>query len=269
MTDSSAAVSPLAAALESLRGLEPRIIGATGGSGTRVVGKIVRAGGMYIGTNLNDYQDALDLGGYSDRWIDEFVAGGGLEGLPEEIRAEMVDDLAAVLQTHRRDLPEDARAWGWKEPRSIYLLPFFNSVMPGVRFLHWLRDGRDMAFSENQQQLRKHGDTVLTGDEAEGKRPLRSIRLWTKVNTRAADFGEQQMPGRYLRIRFEDLCEQPVETVRLIYEFFGLEGDVERAAAEVRPPDTLGRWRKARRKTVEQLHEIAAPELDRFGYSDR
>src|SRR5215216_1581974 len=105
MSDSSSAVSSLAASLDLLAGLSPNVIGATGGSGTRVVGKIVRAGGMYIGTNLNDYQDALDLGGYSDRWIDEFVAGGGLDGLPDEVRAEMVDDLAAVLQTHRRDLP--------------------------------------------------------------------------------------------------------------------------------------------------------------------
>src|SRR5215216_4862185 len=105
MSDSSSAVSSLAAALDYLRGLDPRVVGATGGSGTRVVGRIVRAGGMYIGTNLNDYQDALDLGGYSDRWIDEFVRGGGLAGLSDEVRAEMVDDLAAALRTHRRDLP--------------------------------------------------------------------------------------------------------------------------------------------------------------------
>ena len=126
----------------------------------------------------------------------------------------MVDDLADALQAHRRDLPEDATAWGWKEPRSIYLLPFFNSVMPKLRFVHWMRDGRDMAFSENQQQLRKHGQTVLGPKRIGRMKPARSIALWTTVNTWAADFGEQEMPGRYLRVRFEDLCAQPVETVR-------------------------------------------------------
>jgi hypothetical protein len=265
MSDSSAIASPLAAALDSLAGLDPNVIGATGGSGTRVVGRIVRAGGMYIGTNLNDYQDALDLGGYSDRWINEFVATG-LDGLSDEVRAEMVDDFAAVMQTHRRELPADAKAWGWKEPRSIYLLPFFNSVMPKLRFLHFMRDGRDMAFSENQQQLRKHGDTVLGPDEADWKQPSRSIALWTRVNTWAADFGEQQMGARYRRVRFEDLCSDPVETVGGIYDFFGLEGDVEQAAAEVRPPDTLGRWQKGRKKVVADLHEVAQPALERFGY---
>ncbi len=51
--------------------------------------------------------------------------------------------------------------------------------MPGFRFLHFMRDGRDMAFSENQQQLRKHGDAVLTGEAARWKKPARSIALWS------------------------------------------------------------------------------------------
>jgi sulfotransferase family protein len=265
MTDSSSLASTLDARLAALAGLEPRVIGATGGSGTRVVGRIVRAGGMYIGTNLNDYQDALDLAGYSDRWINGFVVTG-LAGLTEGQRAEMIDDLADALDAHRQDLQPEARAWGWKEPRSIYLISLFNAAMPGFRFLHFMRDGRDMAFSDNQQQLKKHGDAVLPGRLGRGRKPVRSIALWARVNTEAADFGEQHMGERYLRVRFEDLCSDPVATVRSIYDFFGLEGDIETAAAEVRPPDTLGRWQKARKRTLAELHEIAEPALRRFGY---
>lgn len=221
---------------------------------------------MFIGTNLNDYQDALDLAGYSDRWISSFVEGGGLEGLTDTVRTEMVADLAGVLEAHRLPAPVDVSVWGWKEPRSIYLLALFNSVMPGFRFLHFMRDGRDMAFSDNQQQLKKHGDSVLSSQTARWKKPVRSIALWSQVNTRAADYGEQQMPGRYLRVRFEDLCSDPTATIGGIYDFLGLQGDAEQAAAEVRPPDTLGRWRHARKSTLADLHEVAAPALERFGY---
>ena len=56
------------------------------------------------------------------------------------------------------------------------------------------------------------------------------------------------------------------KTVGKLYEFFGLEGDVEQAAAEVRPPGTLGRWRTEPAKTLAELHEIATPALERFGY---
>ena len=104
----------------------------------------------------------------------------------------MEDDLAVTLEEHRRPLPENALAWGWKEPRSIYLISFFDTVMPGFRFLHFMRDGRDMAFSENQQQLKKHGDAVLSGIPRR-KKQLRSIALWSTMNTQAADFGERHM----------------------------------------------------------------------------
>jgi hypothetical protein len=139
--------------------------------------------------------------------------------------------------------------------------------MHGLRYLHFLRDGRDMAFSENQQQLGKHGEAVLGSRPPRWRKQVPSIRLWSLVNTQAADYGEQHMPGRYLRVRFEDLCSDPAGTVGAIYDFFGLQGDVEKAAAEVRPPDTLGRWRGARARTVAALHEAAGPALERFGYS--
>lgn len=267
MTDSQASPSDALVAPESpARGASGAgVIGATGGSGTRVVGRIVRRGGMFIGENLNDYQDALDLAGFSDRWINRFVTAGGLDGLSSDERSRMAEDLTGAITEHRRPLPADARAWGWKEPRSIYLLPFFDSVMPDFRFLHFMRDGRDMAFSDNQQQLKKHGDTVL-GRGSRFKRPLRSMTLWSLVNTSAADYGEQRMGSRYLRVRFEDLCAEPVETVTRIYGFFGLEGDIEAAAAEVRPPDTLGRWRSARPKTLAEIQEVGAAALERFGY---
>jgi hypothetical protein len=139
--------------------------------------------------------------------------------------------------------------------------------MPTLRFVHFVRDGRDMAFSENQNQLVKHGPVVLEKDELELKKPMKSIALWNLVNLRAADYGETTMGDRYLRVRFEDLCSDPAGTARSVYAFLGLRGDPgESARAEVSPPKTLGRWRNEKPTTVRALEEIAAPTLTRFGY---
>ena len=257
-----AGVEPLA--LEA-RVPGPNAIGATGGSGTRVVARIVREGGMFTGADLNAYEDALPFGAYSDRWINEFVQAGG-QPAPPELLARMRGDLDALVSSHLGDLPPSARVWGWKEPRSIYLVPFYDAAMPSLRFLHFLRDGRDMAFSENQNQLVKHGDALLGDDLRKEKTPVRSIAVWSRVNSAAADYGETRLGERYLRVRFEDLCEQPAETVRRIYDFFGLDGDAEAAAAEVRPPDTLGRWQLRRKGIVDALHRAAEPALARFDY---
>ena len=241
----------------------PNLVGATGGSGTRVVAKILRRAGLYTGDKLNPYEDAVEFGFYSDRWINRYLAAGEL---PEDMRGEMETDLRSVLADHAGDIPAEAAAWGWKEPRSIYLLRFWNETMPSIRFLHFLRDGRDMAFSENQQQLAKHGDAVLGDDLRKAKTPTRSIAVWTRVNLAAADYGERELGSRYLRVRFEDLCADPASSVAQIYDFFGLEGDAEAAAAEVRPPDTLGRWELRRKRVIEELNETAEPALARFGY---
>ena len=121
-----------------------------------------------------------------------------------------------------------------------------DDELPGLRFLHVVRDGRDMAFSDNQVQLRKHGDAVLGPARGEPE-PERSIALWREINLRAAEHGER-LGERYLRVRFEDLAAEPVATARRILAFLGLDGDAERIAAEeVGAPDTIGRWRGQRR----------------------
>ena len=43
--------------------------------------------------------------------------------------------------------------WGWKAPRSIYYLPLLLRVLKGnLRFIHVIRDGREISVADNQQQ---------------------------------------------------------------------------------------------------------------------
>jgi hypothetical protein len=246
----------------SLAARGPNVIGATGGSGTRVVARIVRENGMFTGERRNDYEDALDFGDYSDRWIDRYLIDAADLALVEA----MTEDLKSVVRNHCAALPDDARAWGWKEPRSIYYLPLLHSRMPSLRFVHFIRDGRDMALSDNQTQLIKHGKAVFRDGRPSWRRSVRSIALWNRINLRAADYGERELGPRYLRVRFEDLCAEPAATVREILDFFELDGDAEAAAALVRPPETLGRWRHKGRRLVEALEGEADEALLRFGY---
>lgn len=243
----------------------PNVIGATGGSGTRVVARIVQAAGMYIGRKRNEYEDALDFSSYFDRWINRYLTDRRA-GPDAPLDHEMSADLRSVVAGHCAGIPPDASSWGWKEPRSIYLLAFLRGQMPTLRFLHFIRDGRDMAFSDNQKQLIKHGRAALEGRRISWREPVRSIALWSWVNESAADFGERELGSDYLRVRFEDLCATPQQTVDRIYEFFGLEGDVDAAASEVEPPRTVGRWRDRPKRLVERLEREAKPALRRFGY---
>ncbi len=98
----------------------PGVTGATGGSGTRVVARIMRRGGMFIGTDLNVSEDALDFAAFSDRWINRYWGRG--------MTPEMTAELRALVARQAADRESPAQPWGWKEPRSVYLLPFLHAA---------------------------------------------------------------------------------------------------------------------------------------------
>jgi hypothetical protein len=240
----------------------PIVIGATGGSGTRVVARVARRAGLFIGTKLNPAEDALEVAEYYDRWINLHLSHG--HGWGPDVQAEMRTELMALLERHRT--ASDGGAWGWKEPRSIFLVSFLSHALPGMRFVHVVRDGRDLAFSKNQNQPRKHADTFLGSESEDPAAPARSIELWNAVNMSAADAAESGLGERYLRIRYEDLCAKPEPAIAGLLAFLELEGDPAQLAEEVEPPPTLGRWRDSDPALVERLQRIATPALQRFGY---
>jgi hypothetical protein len=239
------------------------VIGATGGSGTRVVARMARGAGMYIGgEGLNESEDPLYIADFYDRWLNEWVPS---RDVAAERRQELLEDLRDTVARHVAGL-ERPRPWGWKEPRSIYLIPLFDRYLPNLRFLHVVRDGRDMALSKNQNQLRKHGS--LAGLPREGLGPAaQSIALWAWANSEAARYGRESLGERYLRIRFEDLCREPEAAAARVLDFFDLDGDPRVLAEEVVVPASLGRWRAEDPTLIAELERVAEPALEELGYA--
>ena len=249
--------------------LAPLVIGATGGSGTRVIARIAKLAGYNLGTNLNSSEDALELYRFHDLWINPFVlAQRENRPMTPWQSARMKEDFYAALARHIPEAERRGARWGWKAPRSIYLLPFLHAEFAQLKFIHLLRDGRDMALSANQNQLRKHGSAVLSWRERLFHSIAgRSILLWEKINLRAADFGETALRENYLRVRFEDLCGKSLETTTRIVNFLEASTDPEPIVrAEIAPPKTLGRWRDCPRRVISKLEAAAPASLRRFGY---
>jgi hypothetical protein len=121
-----------------------------------------------------------------------------------------------------------------------------------------------MAFSENQNQLRKHGEA--SGISLDGPEPVRSIALWARVNLAAASFGAEVLGDRYYRVRFEDVCADPARVAEGLLAWAGLDGDANAAIAAVEQPAGLGRWRAADPALVAELEDVAGPALRAFGY---
>lgn len=241
------------------------VIGAVGGSGTRVIAGMLRDAGVFIGESLNRPLDSVPGTAFVRRWIPEALSTGRV---PEARRAEFVAELEAAWSEHRFGVGAADDPWAIKNPRWAYLLAELVETLADLRFVHVVRDGRDMAFSRNQSQLDDYGIALLPGMDDEPT-PLRSIALWAEVNARVLDTAQSLGPERYLRVRFEDLCARPEATAARLLAFADAPApDVEAAAATVEPPESIGRFRRQDGALVERLTERAGDMLARLGYSD-
>lgn len=243
----------------------PCVIGASAGSDSGVFARLAERGGLYIGSDRDQFEDALPIERCFDGWLVPFWKGGGNEP-PHLSPPGMDDEFFAALQEHL--VAYDARAGGpsgWKSPRSLYLLPFLLQRFPDLRFLHVVRDGRDIALSCNDREIAPY-ETMLLPPSEDWLEAEHSIALWSRVNTLAADLGER-LSGVYLRVRLEDLCEKPVKVTRRVFRFFGLPGDPRAAAPLIEAPASLGRWQRADPAVVARLERIGGTALRRFGYA--
>ncbi|MGH2725653.1 MAG: sulfotransferase family protein [Actinomycetota bacterium] len=252
------------------RPADPVVIGATGGSGTRVVVRMLQTFGVALGNRLNESLDPYVFMRFYDRWIDPFVLDRtGRQALSRRERARMVDELREAVDAHLEDAkPTPGAVWGWKSPRSIFLLPLLAEVFSEMRFVQVVRDPRDMAFSANQRQLESHGALYLTPEERAEPVPVQSALLWKRVNDDARSFGAT-MGDRYLLVRFEELCDDPAGSAKALASFVGVvpdDGRVREAATHVSEPSTVGRWKSEDQATSARVRQALGEALERFGY---
>lgn len=156
----------------------------------------------------------------------------------EEVRKELSglsapplgEAIAAAYRAYARH--RGKRRWGDKTPRYVRKLPLLGRLFPAARFVHMVRDGRDVALSMVElERLHRRAPTPAVF----WARQVRSGRAG------AAALG----PGRYLELRYEDLLDDPAGELRRLCDFLDLAFDPimlehdERALESV-PPNQ--RW---------------------------
>jgi hypothetical protein len=163
------------------------------------------------------------------------------------------------------------RRWADKTPQTLWVLPQVWSLFPKARFVHMIRDGRDVACSVIEQSWGP--DNVK--DAAE--RWVRSIECGLRWR------GDP----RYMEVRYEDLVADTEGQVRRVLDFVGEpftpevleyyrkkhdwaamnQKGAEQAAKPVYS-DSIGRWRREMtEKQQKQFHKVAGPTLRMLGYA--
>lgn len=245
----------------------PVTVAATGGSGTRVIVNILQHVGFYMGVRVNEAGDSGPMEQIIHRWHERYLT----RALTAAESDEMVSFFHHHVARHRLAIPDETMMWGWKNPRGIFFLPLYFQEYPELRYVHVIRDGRDLAYSRNQGQT---GDFayLLEKSERGWPIPLRCVRLWALANLALSRYARENHPDQYHCLRYEDLCDMPEETIAGLFEFLQLPGeqwDMSGAADIVQVVGNIGRFRNHPVTEVEALECVGRYALEHFGYLEK
>lgn len=176
--------------------------------------------------------------------------------------------------------------FGWKMGMSVFLLPLVLDTFPQAKVIHLIRDGRDVMLSRLEarfggnnllnplNQLLVFGQThvthfaghQLTPETIATYRNELEILHWVT----AVSYGLQgrQYPDRYLEIKYETLCQEPIATCALLFDFLQqpflaeTKSWLTQAVHGVR----IGKWRSLPAAQLEKPLAIAAELLEKLGY---
>ena len=198
---------------------------------------------------------------------------GAVEELRRDPRVRTAPDAVAGLYALYASRMGKTRA-GDKTPAHLRWVDLLAASFPNARFVHIVRDGRDVAAS------------VLTMDFGH-ERFAEAARVWRRKMLKAHASGLRLGPERYREIRYEDLVANPDDVLREVCQFLDLEYtpamlEYHSRADEllaglrhtdhvqgIRRPPTIGvrDWRfdlTPRQITV--FDEVAGSALDALGY---
>jgi hypothetical protein len=156
--------------------------------------------------DIDRLRDALAADRYFGDWQLPIEA---LDELRDDPRVRTAADAVAglyALYARRAGKPR----YGDKTPSHLRWVDVLATRFPNARFLHIVRDGRDVAAS------------VVTMEFGHTRFP-EAARVWRRKVLKAHLAGMRLGPERYQEVRYEDLVADPVTELQRICTFLGLE----------------------------------------------
>lgn len=187
-----------------------------------------------------------------------------------------------------RSMHQQKSAWGWKDPRNTFTLPFWLEVFPQARVLHITRHGVDVAQSLRARHYRayraaaeryqRHRPWYINNPLAPKRRGFAqnaavasldyALGLWVAYTRRAQSQVHALGAARALEVRYEDLLTEPHRYLPEIARFCGVKIDddrlPDRESERFRPERVFAYRRDEQLAEFARNHSIT---LERLGYS--
>jgi len=266
-----------------MRGPYPII--CRGHSGGRLLCEAYRQNNIWMGKADNDQRDAEEFAQANPvvRYlVQEGFRYSELAPATKSQAQQLMRGLVEELRANCPD-PDDRPAYGWKRAISTFTCEIFMDAYPDAKTVHLVRDGRDVMLSRLDSRMGSLDDPinrlVVFGDPSattiDGQTLSKSVLEVYRNDIEmhhwvtAVSFGmrAQQYAGRYLEVRYEDLCRCPVETMSAVFDFLDVPF-LEQAKDWITThasTSSIGKW-KGREEELADPTRIGEPLLQKLGY---
>lgn len=282
----------------------PVVIGGVGGSGTRIVAELLNKMGFYLGNDLNSANDNLlfTLLFKRPKWFisvskkpsviykrlsifKKFMLNHFNLFNKDEINLIISVIISSLFYSHnylgtgrglwsykrflkiiktKADLSNYV-GWGWKEPNSHIYIKYLNDYFKNFKYIHVIRNGLDMAYSNNQQQLYNWGYLFCVEIPKSAKLlPRASLEYWIKSNKKVISFCRHFSKNNFLLINYDNLCSVPSKEIERLINFLGLEIkniNIIKLCSLIKKPISIGRYKKYdlsifRKEQIDAVREL-------------
>jgi hypothetical protein len=256
----------------------PVIVFCKSHSGSRLLARLMMAGGIWLGDNRNESEDSADLLRVVEPVVKRHYPD--FSNLFSKGDPEITKIAHEVFSNHIASLPI-GKPWGWKLCETGYALPFLHRIFPDAFFIHLLRDGRDVAFCDHVAPVEDFWRKIYfgTADIAiwRGRRltwkayrraaHVYNAQHWVKSVSVGRAFGSM-LGSRYIEMRYEDIVADPFGQTKDLFGRLGLQLD-ENAVLECTATvhkASVGKYVTMPWYRRFQSRTVLSPTLEEFGY---
>jgi hypothetical protein len=238
-------------------------IGGVGGSGTRVIAQILQESGFFTGYDLNESNDTLlftllfkrqDILTLSDSEFDDTLNIFTKIMSSKEALTQKEQSTLSTLASKDRTLHDKEwlqgrlnfishrevhNNWGWKEPNTHIIIEKLLKRMDNLKFVYVYRNGLDMAYSDNQNQLKLWGPLFLNDYNLEIN-PKNSLKYWCITHKRMLHL-KNTFQERIFMLDFDKLCNNPKDILVDFAKFINYKKDILTYTSLIKVPKSIGR----------------------------
>jgi len=252
-------------------------------SGSRMLANLLDEAGISLGAHRNHSWDSLDVLELVEYLVEHYYPS--YAPLFEPSRPPDRKLAALIQRVFERHLEGLApgQPWGWKLCETVYVLPILDYCFPDARYVHLIRDGRDVAFCDhrgpdspfwrkvyfNTDRIRTYQGLRLTAPAYRRRSYLYNAIHWVNSVRTGRSYGAM-LRERYLEVRYEELCSDFQNTATTLLAF--LEADERATAADRFEPNvygsSVGKYRRYPASWLRRVVSIEKPLLLELGYLD-